>query len=142
MLMIFLVYLGHYKKCAMQLYLSLLRCSLKQMFLKISLSSHKNTCAGVSFSLKFQLMSVILFKKRLWHRMSTLWCFPANFAEFLKTGFLTKHLKWLLKNLMLTVVKVNIKDTKTTSIAFVQVSLLIHLSKFCTIFCILIFKAF
>ena len=114
----------------------------KTSVFKNFISSHKNTCAGVSISLKFQLMSVILFKKRLWHRMSTLWCFPANFAEFLKAGFLTKHLKWLLKNLMLTVVKVNIKDTKTTSVAFVQVSLLIHLSKFCAIFSILIFKAF
>ena len=57
--------------------------------------------------------------------MSTLWCFPANFAEFLKTGFLTKHLKWLLKNLMLTVVKVNIKDTKTMSIAFVRLGVFV-----------------
>ena len=30
-------------------------------------------------------------KKRLWDR-----CFPMNFAKFLKTPFLTEHLRWLL----------------------------------------------
>ena len=34
-----------------------------------------------------------LSKKRLWHR-----CFPVNFAKFLKTPFLTDHLRWLLLN--------------------------------------------
>ena len=33
-----------------------------------------------------------LFKKRLWYR-----CFPVNFAKFLKTPFLTEHLRWLLQ---------------------------------------------
>ena len=32
-----------------------------------------------------------LSKKRLWRR-----CFPLNFAKFLRTPFLTKHLRWLL----------------------------------------------
>ena len=31
------------------------------------------------------------FKKTLWHR-----CFPLNFAKFLRTSFLIKHLRWLL----------------------------------------------
>ena len=31
-----------------------------------------------------------LLKKRLWHK-----CFPVNFAKFLNTPFLTKHLWWL-----------------------------------------------
>ena len=34
-----------------------------------------------------------LLKKRLWHR-----CFSVNFAEFLRTPFLTEHLRWLLLN--------------------------------------------
>ena len=32
-----------------------------------------------------------LLKKRIWH-----WCFPVNFAKFLRTPFLTKYLWWLL----------------------------------------------
>ena len=32
-----------------------------------------------------------LLKKRLWHR-----CLPVNFAKFLRTPFLTEHLRWLL----------------------------------------------
>ena len=32
-----------------------------------------------------------LLKKRLWH-----WCFPVNFAKFLRTPFFTEHLWWLL----------------------------------------------
>ena len=31
------------------------------------------------------------FIKRLWH-----WCFPANFAKFLRTLFFIEHLRWLL----------------------------------------------
>ena len=38
-----------------------------------------------------RLRSAILLKKRLWNR-----CFPANFVKFLRTIFLTEHLKWLL----------------------------------------------
>ena len=30
-------------------------------------------------------------KKRLWHK-----CFPVNFVKFLRTPFLTEHLRWLL----------------------------------------------
>ena len=32
-----------------------------------------------------------LFFNRLWHR-----CFPVNFTKFLRTLFLTEHLRWLL----------------------------------------------
>ena len=39
-----------------------------------------NKVAGVS--------PATLLKKRLWHRF-----FPANFAKFLKTPFLTEHLR-------------------------------------------------
>ena len=37
------------------------------------------------------LRPATLLKKRLWHR-----CFPANFARFLRTPFLTEYLRWLL----------------------------------------------
>ena len=41
------------------------------MFLEILQNSQDNTCARVSFLIKL---------KRLWH-----WCFPVNFAKFLRT---------------------------------------------------------
>ena len=59
------------------------RFSVKQVFLKISKNSQKNTCAS--------LRPATLLKKRLWH-----WCFPVNFAKFLRTPFLTEPLWWLL----------------------------------------------
>ena len=65
------------------------RCSIKKVFLDISQNSQENTCARVSFLMK--LRPATLLKKRLWHR-----CFPVNFDEFLKTPFLTEHLRWLL----------------------------------------------
>ena len=37
------------------------------------------------------LRTATLLTKRLWHR-----CFPVNFAKFLRTLFLTEHLRWLL----------------------------------------------
>ena len=36
-------------------------------------------------------------KKRLWHR-----CFPVNFAIFLRTPFLSEHLRWLLLQISTT----------------------------------------
>ena len=59
------------------------RCSVKNVFLGISQNSQENIFARGS-----------LLKKRLWHR-----CFPVNFAKFLKTPFLTEHLRWLLLNI-------------------------------------------
>ena len=35
-------------------------------------------------------------KKKLWHR-----CFPVNLAKFLRTPFLTEHLRWLLLKYLL-----------------------------------------
>ena len=64
----------HYSEAVTQ------RCSVKKVFLEISQNSEENTCARVSF----------LIKKRLWHRY-----FPVNFAKFLRTPFLTEHLRWL-----------------------------------------------
>ena len=37
------------------------------------------------------LRPALLLKKKLW-RM----CFPVNFVKFLRTPFLTEHLRWLL----------------------------------------------
>ena len=66
------------------------RCSVKKVFLKISQNSQENTCARVSL-IMLQEPPVTLLKKRLWHM-----CFPANYAKFLRTPFLTEHLWWLL----------------------------------------------
>ena len=55
-------------------------CSVKKVFLEVSLNSQKNTCARVSFLIK---RPATLFKKKLWHG-----CFPVNFAKFLRTPFL------------------------------------------------------
>ena len=42
-------------------------------------------------SVKKGLRPATSLKERLWHR-----CFPVNFAKFLRTPFLTEHLRWLL----------------------------------------------
>ena len=63
------------------------------VFLEISQNSQENTCAIVSFLIKLQtsgLKSATSLKKRLWHR-----CFTVNFAKFLRTLFVTEHLRWL-----------------------------------------------
>ena len=39
---------------------------------------------------KRQARPATSLRKRLWHR-----CFPVNFAKFLRTLFLTEHLRWL-----------------------------------------------
>ena len=43
--------------------------------------------------LKFLAEACNFINKRLWHM-----CFPVNFAKFLRTPFLTEHLRWLLLN--------------------------------------------
>ena len=58
------------------------------MLLEISQNSKENTCATVSFLIKFQATSL---KKRLWQR-----CFPVNFVKFPRAPFFTEHLRWLL----------------------------------------------
>ena len=44
-----------------------------------------------NFIKKETLRPATLLKKRLWYR-----CFPVNFAEFLRTPFLTEYIRWLL----------------------------------------------
>ena len=70
------------------------RCSVKKVFLEISGNSQESTCAKISFLIKLHasgLRPSILLKKKLWHRY-----FPVDFAKFLRTPFLTEHLRWLL----------------------------------------------
>ena len=51
------------------------RCSVNKVFLEISQNSRENTCAKLSFLIKFQASGL--------HR-----CFPVNFAKLLKTAIL------------------------------------------------------
>ena len=69
------------------------RCSVKKVFIEISQNSRENTCSRVSFLIKLPAWgpATLLLKKRLWHK-----CFPLNFAKFLRTPFLTEHLRRLL----------------------------------------------
>ena len=55
-------------------------CFVKKAFLEISQNSQVNTCARVCF-----------LKRRIQRR-----CFSVNFAKFLRTPFLTEHLRCLL----------------------------------------------
>ena len=50
----------------------------------------KDLCQSLFFNKVAGLRAATLLKKRLWH-----WCFPLNFAKFLKTPFVTEHLRWL-----------------------------------------------
>ena len=66
----------------------------KKMFLEISQNSQESTCTRAYFLKKLQargLRPATLLKNRLWHK-----CFSVNFAKFLRTPFLTEHLRWLL----------------------------------------------
>ena len=51
----------------------------------------KHQCQSLFFNKVAALRPATLLKKRLWH-----WCFPVNFAKFLRTAFFTEHLWWLL----------------------------------------------
>ena len=51
----------------------------------------KQMCQSLIFNTVAGLRPATLLKKRLWHR-----CFSVNFAKFLRTPFLTEHLRWLL----------------------------------------------
>ena len=51
----------------------------------------KRLCQSLIFNKVAGLGPGTLSKKRLWH-----WCFPVNFAKFLRAPFLTEHLRWLL----------------------------------------------
>ena len=51
-----------------------------------------------------------LLKKGLWHR-----CFPVNFTKFLRTPFLTEHLRWLLLSSSLNVFILVLTTSSTNS---------------------------
>ena len=67
------------------------RCSVKKVFLKFRKIHRKTPVPEPLFNKVAGLRPATLLKKRLWHR-----CFPVNFAKFLRTPFLTEHLRWLL----------------------------------------------
>ena len=70
------------------------RCSVRKGVLRNSAKfTEKQLCQSLFFNKVAGLRPATLSKKRLWHR-----CFPVNFAEFLRTPFLTEHLRWLLLN--------------------------------------------
>ena len=51
----------------------------------------KYLCQSFFFNKVASLRPATLLKKSLWHK-----CFPVNFAKFLRTSFVTEHLRWLL----------------------------------------------
>ena len=55
----------------------------------------KNLSQSLFFNKVAGLRPATLFKKRLWHR-----CFPVNFVKFLRTPFLTEHLRWLFLSIV------------------------------------------
>ena len=67
---------------------SLRRCSLKNVFLKISQKLYGSSCVGVSFLIKLTLLL-----KELGHR-----CFSVNFETILRTPFLQNTFGRLLLN--------------------------------------------
>ena len=73
--------------------ISLVKSSRPEVFCKkcVLRNFTKFTGKHLCQSLFFNKETFSLLKKRLWHR-----CFPVDFAKFLKTPFLTEHLRWLL----------------------------------------------
>ena len=51
----------------------------------------KHLCESLLFNKVVSLRPATLLKMRLSH-----WCFPVNFAKFLRTNFLIEHPRWLL----------------------------------------------
>ena len=51
----------------------------------------KHLCQSLAFIKVAGWGLQLYWKKRLWHS-----CFPVNFSKFLRTLFLTEHLRWLL----------------------------------------------
>ena len=68
-----------------------LGCSVEKVALEISLNSQGNTCARVSFLIKLQVSACNFVKKETLAQV-----FSCEFCEFLRTPFLTEHLRWLL----------------------------------------------
>ena len=70
----------------------------------------KQLCQSLFFNKVASLRPKTFLKKRLWH-----WCFPVNFAKYLRTYFLQNTSEWLLLNTtnttdshrFVTVIKIN-----------------------------------
>ena len=62
--------------------------------------TRKYLCKSLFFNKIAGLRPEISLQKRLWHRY-----FPANFAKFLRTPFLTERIRWLLLFFILTELK-------------------------------------
>ena len=90
------------------------RCSVRKGVLRNSAKfTGKHLCQSLFFDKVVGPRAATLLKKRLWHS-----CFSVNFAEFLRTPFLTEHLWWLLP------CKVN----SCINVGFLSVSLNLFLS--------------
>ena len=64
------------------------RCSVTNGVLRnFAKITGKHLRQGLFFNKVADLRPATLLKKRLWH-----WCFPVNFAKFLRTPFFTEHL--------------------------------------------------
>ena len=76
-----------------------LRNSRPEMFCKKSVLRNfakftgKRLFQSLLFNKAAGFRAATLLKKRLWHR-----CVPVSFVRFLRTPFLTEHLRWLLLN--------------------------------------------
>ena len=76
---------------------SRVRSSRQEVFCKKSVLRNfekftgKYLCQSLLFNKVAGLRLATLLKRRLWHRR-----FPLNFAKFLRTPFLTEHIRWLL----------------------------------------------
>ena len=62
------------------------RCSIENVYSKISKNSQESTCVRLSFLMKLQAWNFV--KKRLRHS-----CFPVNFPKFLREPFSTEQTK-------------------------------------------------
>ena len=76
----------------------------KKLLLKILQNSKENTCDKVSFLIKLHAAPATLLKKRLWH-----WCFPVNFAKFLRTPFSNNTFGQLLLMLLILYLSTTIR---------------------------------
>ena len=73
------------------------RCSVRKGVLRnFAKFTGKRLCQSFFFNKVSGLRPATSLKKRLWYR-----CFPVNYAKFLRTPFLTEHLRWLLLELLL-----------------------------------------
>ena len=65
--------------------------SVKGVLRNFTKFTEKHLCQSPFFNKVAFIEMFPLLKKGLWHR-----CIPVNFMKFLKTCFLTEHLRWLL----------------------------------------------